>query len=241
MNSDNAGPWCSVIIPTLDEGGIIHGLLTDLQSLRRQGVEIILVDGGSRDTTCEIARPLVDKIINSRKGRGVQLNEGAKRARGTLLWFIHADTHLTDDVMNALHGLRQHIHSGIWGRFNVRLDAPGFMYRVIEYLMNQRSCMTGIATGDQGLFATADYYQEAGGFPDYAIMEDIAMSRSLKKLSRPLCIKTPLRTSARRWQTQGVLKTVLLMWQLRLAYFLGVSPQRLAAYYSKCASPTPGS
>lgn len=220
----------SVIIPALDEQAQIGRLLLDLSGLRSAGHEVILVDGGSRDETLTIAAPLVDRAIKAPCGRASQMNAGAAQAIGDVLWFVHADTRVPPD---AGERLLQACRAGhLWGRFDVRLSGRSPALRVIEGLMNLRSRLTGIATGDQGIFVTRAAFERAGGFPAIPLMEDIALSRALRRRARPHCIRRPLlQTSSRRWEERGILRTVLLMWRLRLAYALGAAPADLAERY----------
>jgi rSAM/selenodomain-associated transferase 2 len=223
----------SIIIPTLNEAGQIAATLQALQPVRAAGHEIIVVDGGSSDDTLALARPLADMLLPSLRGRSRQMNAGAAQARGDLLLFLHADTTLPQHALPAmLDGLS---HSGrAWGRFDVRLSGRHALLRVIERMMNWRSRLTGIATGDQAMFVRRAVFQAVGNFPDIALMEDIALSRRLKRIGgAPLCLSTPVVTSSRRWEERGILRTMLLMWQLRLAYFLGASPARLARLYTR--------
>lgn len=217
----------SVIIPCLNEADNITATLEPLQALRRQGHEIILVDGGSLDGTPDLARPLVDTLVFSPPGRARQMNAGMARALGDILWFLHADT-LAEAGMAALI---EDSHRP-WGRFDVRLSGNGLPLRIIETLMNWRSRLTGIATGDQGIFVNARILSQLGGYADIPLMEDIELSQRLKKhQGRPLCLRQRLVTSSRRWESDGLLSTVLLMWRLRLAYFFGADPQALARQY----------
>lgn len=220
----------SIIIPTLNEGAIIHGSLTALSKLRSAGHEIIVADGGSSDNTVISAQALADQVITCEPGRARQMNTGAKAAHGDILVFLHADTLLPLNADSLIiEGLKQ---SGKdWGRFNVRLAGRRPALRIVEALMNWRSRISGIATGDQCLFMRHEIFATIGGYPNIALMEDIAISKLLKQHGRPLCIKQKVLTSSRRWEQQGVLRTILLMWRLRLGYFLGEDPQRLARIY----------
>lgn len=220
----------SIIIPALDEADTLPGLLDDLQAFRRQGHEVLLVDGGSADTTIETAGPRVDRVIRAARGRAVQLNRGARAAQGEVLWFLHADSRVSAGSAEAIE---THCRaSRPWGRFDVRLSGDAWLFRVIERMMNLRSCLTGIATGDQGIFVLSEVFRRVDGFPEIALMEDIALSRRLRRLARPACLHAPrLQTSSRRWEQSGILRTIWLMWRLRLAYALGVSPEALAARY----------
>jgi rSAM/selenodomain-associated transferase 2 len=219
----------SVIVPALNESARIGRTLGDLAPLRALGHELILVDGGSRDGTGDLAAPLVDRVIDAPRGRALQMDAGARQACGDWLWFLHADTRVPPEALEALVSACR--APTIWGRFDVRLSGTAQALRVIERMMNLRSRLTGIATGDQGIFVSRAAYAAVGGFPPIPLMEDIALSRLLLRLQRPLCLGTRLVTSSRRWEERGIARTVLLMWRLRLAYSLGADPARLADRY----------
>ena len=220
----------SIVIPTLNESGYIESTLMCLETLRQQGHEVIVVDGGSQDETVELAKSKVDKVIQTTPGRAHQMNVGASHATGDILWFIHADTQVSENaskqILRVLDNENNH-----WGRFDIRLSGKHLLLRVVEILMNLRSCITGIATGDQGIFVRRACFEAIGRFKPIPLMEDIEISRRLKKWSRPCCIHDPIITSSRRWEKNGVLRTILLMWRLRLAYALGISPEKLAHEY----------
>jgi len=222
----------SIIIPALNEAASICSTLERLQPLRARGHEVVVVDGGSRDGTARLAQPLADRVLHAPAGRARQMNAGADAATGDLFWFLHADTLAPEDadvvIADAVRGAGQ---ADAWGRFDVRLSGRRLLLRVVERLMNLRSRITGIATGDQGLFVTRGLFVKTGGFPDLPLMEDIEMSRCLGRVHRPLCLYHRLVTSSRRWERQGVVRTILLMWYLRGAYALGVPAARLAARY----------
>lgn len=221
----------SIIIPTLDEAESITATLMALQPLRRQGHEVIVSDGGSSDATAALARPLADLVVDSPRGRAVQMNSAAAWANGEVLLFLHADTALPDDaaaLIEAVLGTTKN-----WGRFDVRLSGSHRLLRLVEFMMNWRSRLTGICTGDQAIFIRQALFSASGGFPEIALMEDIALTKLLKLQSRPARITTPVVTSSRRWERHGILRTIVLMWRLRLAYFLGADPERLALRYRK--------
>jgi rSAM/selenodomain-associated transferase 2 len=215
----------SIIIPTLNEASNIESLLAQLSG---EGIELIVVDGGSDDQTAQRASAHA-KLVHSSAGRAIQMNAGAAVASGDWLWFLHADTQLAEPVSSYYSVITQ--SPAVWGRFAVRLDDSRFVFRVIERLMNARSCFTSVATGDQGLFVDRRLFDELGGYPEFPLMEDVALSKRLRKIMPVNCSTLPLIASARRWQQRGVLKTILLMWWLRLAYVLGVSPTRLRQWY----------
>ena len=220
----------SIIIPVLNEGDGIAAALDALAHLRALGTEVIVVDGGSRDATVERAQLRADRVVLAPRGRALQMNAGAERASGDVLLFLHADTRLPAEadrvVLNGLDQSRR-----VWGRFDVKIDGRSRLLPVVAWLMRLRSRLTGIATGDQAIFLRRDAFQAVGGFPALALMEDIAICKRLKRLGRPLCLRACVTTSGRRWEKNGVLSTILLMWRLRFAYFLGADPKQLARQY----------
>jgi rSAM/selenodomain-associated transferase 2 len=222
----------SIIVPCLNEAQGITGALAALAPLRAHGAEVIVVDGGSGDGTAEQAASYADLVITAPRGRASQMNAGAARARGEILLFLHADT-LLPDAAGALivDGLKRTRRG--WGRFDVAIAGRHPLLRLVEVLMNLRSRLTGIATGDQAIFVTRSLFTAAGGYPEIALMEDIALSKRLKGFGPPLCLKHRLTASARRWEKHGVLRTIVLMWSLRLAYWLGADPAKLAVRYDR--------
>ena len=220
----------SIVIPTLNEEETISTALAALQSLRRRGVEVIVVDGGSEDSTIRLASPLSDQAIVARRGRASQMNAGARQANGDKLLFLHSDTVLPKDALEAID--QAFIAPGcVWGRFDVKIESPLRFLTGVAFMMNLRSRWTGIATGDQAIFVKRSAFDQIGGFPAISLMEDIALSKSLKRLSLPACIRAKVTTSGRRWEKNGIIRTVLLMWRLRLAYFWGADPSGLAERY----------
>ena len=220
--------FISIIIPTLNEENVIQTFLQQLQQFRTQGHEVIVVDGGSSDRTVSVATELSDKVINSESGRAVQMNNGASQSRNDILWFLHADTVISDQ---SVVQIQQAINKSNWGRFNVKLSGSNILFRLIEFMMNIRSCLTGVATGDQGIFVKRKTFESVGCFSNLPLMEDIDLSKKLIKISKPACIKNTLITSSRRWEERGILSTVVLMWRLRFLYWFGVSANKLAAQY----------
>ncbi|MAT65504.1 MAG: glycosyl transferase [Gammaproteobacteria bacterium] len=231
-----AGRWVaerlSIIIPALNEAGGIADLLDALQPLRVQGHEVILVDGGSTDATVMLARPRVDTVLCTAPGRALQMNAGAQAAGGDILWFVHADTRLDDGHAAVLLQAMQSNPGRAWGRFDVRINGRTPLLGLVARMMNLRSRLSGIATGDQGIFVRRAVFLEIGGYADQPLMEDIELSRALKRISPPLCLRQHIETSGRRWEQGGVIRTIVLMWGLRLGYFLGLAPERLARFYT---------
>ena len=219
----------SIVMPVFNEADGIEDALSALAPLRQRGAKVIVVDGGSRDGTMKLAKPLADTVISAPRGRGAQMNAGAAVARGDVLLFLHGDTRLpTKADMLILDALT--LSGAAWGRFDIRIEGH-LLLTVVALAMNLRSRLSGIATGDQAMFVTRAAFQSAGGFPDIALMEDVVLSHALKKLSSPLCLRARVVTSGRRWQRHGLLCTILLMWRLRLAFFLGARPAALARRY----------
>jgi len=229
-------PSLSIITPVLNEASNIVAALTALASLRSRHAEIIVVDGGSADDTVPLATQLADFVIASPRGRATQMNAGAAIARGDVLLFLHADTRLPPDADRLIiEGLTKSGRS--WGRFDVTIESTHPLLAVVAASMNARSRLTGIATGDQAMFVTRSAFDVAGGFPAIPLMEDIALSRRLKRISPPLCLRARVTTSGRRWESRGVLRTILLMWRLRAAYFFGAKPEELARRYGYIPPP----
>jgi rSAM/selenodomain-associated transferase 2 len=221
----------SIIIPSRNEAADIGSLLSALQPLRDGGHEVIVVDGKSQDSTGAIAAPLVDRLLLVEPGRAQQMNAGADRATGDVLWFLHADSILPEGQADSLIADALAGNFPGWGRFDVALSGDHPLLRIVESMMNMRSRLTGIATGDQGIFVTRDLFEMTGGYPDQPLMEDIELSKRLRKVRPPVRIRQSLTTSSRRWEKQGIVRTILRMWLLRLAYFLGVPAEKLALHY----------
>jgi rSAM/selenodomain-associated transferase 2 len=216
----------SIVVPALNEAQGIEACLAALAPLRARGHEVIVADGGSADGTARLAAPLADRVIRAPRGRAAQMNAGAAAAAGEALLFLHADSFLPPEAdALVLEALETHA----WGRFDVAIDSDDPRLAVIAYFMNRRSRLTGLATGDQAIFVRrADF----AGFPAIALMEDVAFSRAMKRVSPPACLAARVRTSARRWESKGVARTVLLMWRLRFAYWRGADPDELARRYA---------
>ena len=236
----------SIVIPVLDDAAPLRALLETLRpgyaasaqatvgeecADDRQSAfdpEIIVVDGGSRDQSVAVAKSAGARVLHHSRGRGLQLDAGARAASGSWLWFLHADSRLSPEVLAEIDRLDEQAPG--WGRFDVQL-AQTPLLRLIAAMMNRRSAITGICTGDQGIFVHRSLLDAIGGVPRQRLMEDIELSKRLKRLVRPLRIQTPIQASARRWQTRGVLKTVVFMWWLRICYLFGAAPDRLARRY----------
>jgi rSAM/selenodomain-associated transferase 2 len=225
-------PVLSIVIPALNEAVGIVATLEALQPMRARGVELVLADGGSSDTTAALARPWVDSVVDAPRGRALQMNAGAARARADVLLFLHADTRLPPlaDVL-VLQAVQGPDGGAGWGRFDVRIEGRPWMLRVVAWLMNLRSRLSGIATGDQAIFVTRQAFERVGGFPLQPLMEDIEISRRLKRGGHPACLRARVCTSGRRWEQRGVWRTIVLMWRLRWRYWRGESPARLAEAY----------
>ncbi len=219
----------TIIIPALNEAANIVATLLPLQAMRTRGVEICVADGGSTDNTIELATPLCDCVLSTEKGRASQLNAGAAATNSDVLLFLHADSLLPDDADMAI--LAAISNGASWGRFDIRIDGKQPMLAVIAWFMNHRSRLTGICTGDQGMFMTRAAFLQVGGFPAQPLMEDVEMSSRLKKIARPACLHDTMVTSGRRWQKHGIWRTIFTMWRIRLAYFFGASPTTLHQQY----------
>jgi rSAM/selenodomain-associated transferase 2 len=219
----------SIIIPTINQQNMLVATLQSLQPLRALGHEIIVVDGGSVDNSCYLATPLADQVLVE-TGKARQMNVGARAARGKVLVFLYADTCLPAYadflILAGLVSTKRR-----WGRFDVRLSGKAPLLRMVEFLMNWRSRLTGITTGEHAMFMQRSLYFQVQGFPDIPVMEDIALSRHLRRFGRPVCIAVPVISSSQGWEQKGIIRTVLLRGSLRLAFRLGINPQRLASYY----------
>ena len=220
--------FISIIIPVLNEEQSVKALLQQLQIYRQQGHEVIVVDGGSDDETVSISEPLADKVITSDSGRAKQMNKGVSESTNEVLWFLHADTSIPENVIEAI---QESLIKNDWGRFNIKLSGSNFLFRIIERMINIRSCLSGIATGDQGIFVKRNIFDSIGGYSEIPLMEDVVLSKKLKTISQPACTKETLTTSSRRWEKNGIIKTILLMWYLRFLYWIGVTPDKLAKLY----------
>ena len=219
-------PRLTLVVPVLNEAACIREALAALAPLRARGHEVIVVDGGSTDDTVELAAPLCNQVVHAPRGRALQMNAGARVASGEALVFLHADTRLPE---RADEEMARALAQASWGRFDVRIASSRLLLALVARAMNLRSRLSGIATGDQAIFVRREAFP---GFPEIPLMEDIAFSRRMKRRGRPACLRACVTTSARRWEARGVVRTILLMWRLRLLYALGMTPQRLAREYA---------
>ena len=219
----------SIIVPVLDEAAGIATTLQALAPLREHGHEVIVVDGGSRDATAALAAPWADRVVDGARGRARQMNAGAALAGGDVLLFLHADTTLPAAAETALQDANQ--AGAPWGRFDVSIVGASAWFPLVSTLMNWRSRLSGIATGDQAIFVQAALFRRLGGFADQPLMEDIELSRRLRRIAPPACLTARVATSGRRWESRGVWRTIWLMWRLRWRYWRGAAPEVLARAY----------
>lgn len=219
----------AVIIPALNEAQFIQQTLFNLQAWRQKGHQVLLVDGGSTDETLTLAEPLVDELLVSEPGRALQMNMGAEHADADILLFLHADTLISENA-------DQHIIASIaqgndWGRFNVAFSSGRLVFRIIAFFINLRSCLSSIATGDQAIYVDKLLFDRVGRFPPLPLMEDVQLSINLKRKQRACCLQQTVITSSRRWEKNGIYKTILLMWSIRLGYFIGIPTEKLKLWY----------
>ena len=227
-------PALSIVLPCLDEAPTIARALAALQPLRKLGAEVIVVDGGSEDGTPERCHAGCDHLLHAPRGRARQMNAGAARASAASLLFLHADTQLPASALDLIvGGLVDHC----WGRFDVDIVGNSRWLPVVSATMNLRSRITGVATGDQAIFVRRREFEKIGGFPEQALMEDVEFSIRMRRIQRPCCLRDKVRTSGRRWDSHGSIRTILLMWRLRLAYALGADPEALSRHYRNIRQP----
>lgn len=230
----------SIVIPLLNEAENLPQLITQVATLNPPPQQIIMVDGGSTDNSFEVAKTLIEALMNNRRssikwqviestaGRASQMNTGTALATGDILLFLHADTQLP---INAINDIENAMVQSDWGRFDVHLDSRNPMLWVVSRMMNARSRLTVIATGDQAVFIKKSLFEQIGGYPNQPLMEDIELCKRLKNIAKPACLRSKVTTSARRWQQNGTGRTILLMWQLRFNYWRGISPEILKQRY----------
>jgi len=220
----------SVIIPVLNEAKNLESILSRLRATC-PAAEVVVVDGGSEDEISTIVRrfPWV-MYLSGRRGRARQMNAGASVAKGEILLFLHADVRLSAraeaTIIEAFSD-----HDIVAGRFDIRFDNPRPVFKVIAFFINFRSRLTKICTGDQALFVRRKTFEELGGYPDIPLMEDVELARRLKRRGGMICLRSKVTASARKWEREGVFRTILLMWALRFLYFIGVNPSRLHRWY----------
>ena len=228
----------SVIIPALNEES---GIADTLRAIRDEcarvkpeaeiEVEIIVVDGGSRDSTCEAAAEFADKVVSAERGRAVQMNAGAAKASGDIFFFMHADCTIPAGAFNLIKDALD--EEGVKaGAFDLKIAHDSRWARAVEWMANRRSRLTRVPYGDQGLFMAKETFMASGGFEPIALMEDIAMGLRLRRMGQIIFIDTPMTASPRRWLKEGVLRTTLKDWALAFSFVvLKVPPERLARYY----------
>jgi rSAM/selenodomain-associated transferase 2 len=218
----------SVVIPVLNEEKSIATTLAALAPLKPH--ELIIVDGGSSDRTAEICNRLGATVLSSLRGRGLQMNQGARQTTGDVLLFLHADTRLPGsafgDILRALRNPQC-----VGGRFDVKLDGAHWMLGVVGAMISLRSRLSRVATGDQAIFVRREIFIELGGYPDIPLMEDVAFAQALKRRGAVACLRSRVVTSARRWEREGIWGTIFKMWMLKSLYLVGISPVRLKRYY----------
>lgn len=237
----------SIIIPVLNEAGNLAHLFTNINKLNPKPQQVILVDGGSTDDSIDIIRSFINKLIpdnksvvcwqmiESKAGRALQMNTGAALATAEILLFLHADTQLPID---AIESISEAMKRAEWGRFDVQIDSRQLMLKLVSQMINWRSKLSGIATGDQAIFISQSLFEQIGGYPNQALMEDVELCKQLKSMqlkgiAKPACLKNKVITSARRWQQHGTWRTILLMWHLRFDYWRGVSADNIKQRYYK--------
>lgn len=220
----------SIIVPVLDAASTLEATLGKLQQLRQNGHEVVVVDGGSRDSTVSIARKYADRVLMSGPGRALQMNVGADSSAHPILLFLHADTHLPPDTDKLVHAAL-HSQGSVWGRFDIRFSGDRKIFRVLERCINFKTALSGIATGDQAIFVLRRFFEKVGYYDGLPLLEDVALSRKLRRHGWPQRITMPVITSSRIWETDGVMRTILLRWRIRTAYFFGVHPDVLVERY----------
>lgn len=220
----------SIIVPIFNEEDNLPSFLSHLAAFKGHVHEILFVDGGSDDDSVNLITRAGFMVLRSERGRAAQMNCGARAAQGSIYVFLHADTYLPE---NAIIDITNALQKKYWGRFNVCISGNSRLLHVVAFMMNLRSWYTGIATGDQTIFVRRDIFFSHGSYPLQPLMEDIALSVKLRAHSRPVCLKACVQTSGRRWESQGVWPTIILMWQLRWMYWRGVPVKEIASYYQE--------
>jgi len=222
-------PSISIIVPVLNEATCLNSLLVQLEDWRNDKDEVIFVDGGSEDASRNMILASGFRLIKSELGRAKQLKQGAMSAKGDVLWFLHADSDISEISRESL---LSHTHNeSFWGFFKINISDRALIFRIIAFCMNCRARCTRVATGDQGIFVSKSLFMKVGAYPDIKLMEDIELSCSLKHRAAPTILRGPINTSARRWRANGVVQTILLMWVLRMGWFLGCSDRTIRRLY----------
>ncbi|HEX3034842.1 MAG TPA: TIGR04283 family arsenosugar biosynthesis glycosyltransferase [Thermodesulfobacteriota bacterium] len=221
----------SVVVPTYNESTTIEDTLNKLLKILLPNDEVIIVDGESEDNTQEIVRTFPQvKLISSKRGRAIQMNVGAQKAKNQYLLFLHADNIISSDCLSMLRGeIRSNRHS--WGWFPIRLNSSRLIFKILEAGANLRLRLTGTPLGDHGIFVKKEIFDKIGGFPEIPIMEDLEFVRKVKSITKGVQINCPIGTSVRRFEKSGILKTFLTMWVLRILYYSGISMEKLSRYY----------
>ena len=222
-------PSISIIVPVLNEATCLNSLLVQLEDWRNDKDEVIFVDGGSEDASRNVIRAFGFGVIKCEPGRAKQLNQGAMSAKGDILWFLHADSDISE--INRESFFSQAHNESFWGFFKIKIFDKSLVFRIIAFCMNCRASRTRAATGDQGIFVGKSLFEEVGGYPEIELMEDIELSCSLRHRAAPIILRGPINTSARRWRKNGVIQTILLMWVLRMGWFLGCSDRTIRRLY----------
>lgn len=234
----------AIVVPVYNEGDALLPWLKEVASYLKKGDQLVIVDASDSSTKNNALKSAIESYdqlhyLRSEKGRAIQMNAGAaflcqhsiEKHKPDLLWFLHSDSGLSSDHLHYLRALKP---TSMWGRFDVRLSPNIFPFAIISAFINTRSRLTQVMTGDQGIFIRTDIFKRIKGYAEIPLMEDVEISKRLRKLAKADCDGPIIKTSARRWQQYGWLKTVLLMWQLRLLYWLGISPDTLVKkYYGK--------
>ncbi len=221
----------SIIIPVYNEAAALLSNLPLLQNFRAAGHELIVVEGGENGDGGARFAHWVDHWVISEAGRAKQMNAGAQLAMGDVLLFLHIDTLLPEEGLAPIEEAFKRLGC-VWGRYDVRLSGKRAVFRVIEFMINLRSRVSGVATGDQAIFIRRSLFKQLGGFPDIPLMEDVAISKLLRSKAAPVCLRSKVTTSSRRWEKHGVLRTIFLMWKIRALYFFGVAPSKLHGMYA---------
>ncbi len=221
-------PGIAIVIPVRNEAAMLPQALQRLKAL--QGVdEIVFVDGESSDGSAALIQAAGFICLLSTAGRAKQMNMGTAQTKSEIILYLHVDTAISSSHISDIK--KTYNQAFAYGRFDVSLSNKRLTYRIISFFINLRSCLSKVATGDQGIFVRRTMFEAVGGYPEIPLMEDIALTKALRRKGKVLCLRNKLETSSRRWEQHGVMRTVWLMWKLRFLYWLGVSPEKLAGMY----------